>query len=129
FPMVTHCTPVAVQRGTTADVTVEGQMNFSGVASVLFEGVGLSADVVTGPPPKDAKARVGSAKLKITAAADAPLGPREFRLVSPLGLSTVRQLVVVADPVILGRGNNNKIPTPTPLPWPAVASARIRAVE
>src|SRR5262245_33682162 len=37
FPMVTHCTPVAVQRGTTADVTVEGQMNFSGVASVLFE--------------------------------------------------------------------------------------------
>src|SRR5436305_1642718 len=30
FPMVTHCTPVAVQRGTTAEVTVEGQMNFAG---------------------------------------------------------------------------------------------------
>src|SRR6059058_2474283 len=107
FPMLTHCTPVAVQRGTTADVTVEGQMNFSGVASVLFEGAGLTTEVVPGPPPKDAKARVGSAKLKITAAADAPLGPREFRLVSPLGLSTVGQLVVVADPVIVETANNN----------------------
>src|SRR5262245_16327771 len=101
FPMVTHCTPVAVQRGTTVEMTVEGQMSFSGVASVLFEGAGLTAEVVPGPPPKDAKARVGSAKLKITVAVDAPLGPREFRLVSPLGLSTVGQLVVVADPVII----------------------------
>src|SRR5437764_13317110 len=84
FPMVTHCTPVAVQRGTTAEVTVEGQMNFAGVASALFDGPGLSAEVIPAPPPKDAKARVGSAKLKVTAAADAPLGPREFRLVSPL---------------------------------------------
>src|SRR5439155_12283816 len=129
FPMVTHCTPVAVQRGTTADVTVEGQMNFSGVASVLFEGSGLAAEVVPGPPPKDVKARVGSAKLKITATADAPLGPREFRLVSPLGLSTVGQLVVVADPVIVETANNNTIATATPLPVPGVASGRIEAVE
>src|SRR3954467_7826026 len=77
FPMVTHCTPVAVQRGTTAEVTVEGQMNFAGVASVLFDGPGLSAEVVPAPPAKDPKARVGSVKLKVTAAADAPLGPRE----------------------------------------------------
>jgi hypothetical protein len=129
FPMVTHCTPVAVQRGTTADVTVEGQMNFSGVASVLFEGVGLTAEVVPGPPPKDAKARVGSAKLKVTAAADAPLGPREFRLVSPLGLSTVGQLVVVTDPVVVETANNNTTATATLLPVPGVASGRIEAVE
>src|SRR5262245_2537025 len=129
FPMVTHGTPVAVQRGTTAEVTVEGQMNFSGVASVLFEGAGLTAEVVPGPPPKDAKARVGSAKLKVTAAADAPLGPREFRLVSPLGLSTVGQLVVAADPVVVETANNNSTATATLLPVPGVASGRIEAVE
>jgi hypothetical protein len=127
--MVTHCTPVAVQRGTTAEVTVEGQMNFSGVASVLFAGAGLTAEVIPGPPPKDAKARIGSAKLKMTVAADATLGPREFRLVSPLGLSTVGQLVVVADPVIVETTNNNTIATATPLPVPGVASGRIEAVE
>src|SRR5881397_1692828 len=27
FPMITHATPVAVQRGQTAEVVVEGQMN------------------------------------------------------------------------------------------------------
>ena len=47
YPMVTHVTPVAVQRGTTAEVTVEGQMNFFGAYQPLFEGAGLSADITT----------------------------------------------------------------------------------
>jgi Bacterial pre-peptidase C-terminal domain len=129
FPMVTHCTPVAVQRGTTAEVAVEGQMNFAGVSSALFDGPGLTAEVVPAPPAKDPKARVAAVKLKVTADADAPLGPREFRLVSPLGLSTVGQLVVVADPVVVETTFNNTTVTATPLPVPGVASGRIEAAE
>src|SRR6478672_7819408 len=86
FPMVTHCAPVAVQRGQSADVTVEGQMNFAGATGVLTDHPGLTATIVPGPPPKagaapkpDAKpAAVRSAKLRVTAAPDAPLGPHEF---------------------------------------------------
>ena len=37
FPMITHCTPTALQRGTSVEVTVEGQMNFAGAYRVLFE--------------------------------------------------------------------------------------------
>jgi len=50
YPMITHCTPVAVQRGTTAEVLVEGQMNFAGVHKVLMEGRGVSAEVIPSPP-------------------------------------------------------------------------------
>src|SRR5260370_4811035 len=53
YPMITHATPVAVQRGKTTAVTVAGQMNFFGVYKALFEGTGLSAEGVPAktPPP------------------------------------------------------------------------------
>src|SRR5262245_33924629 len=103
FPMVTHCTPIAVQRGTTAEVTVEGQMNFAGATGFLSDGLGLSAEIAPGPEPKPGAA-VRSVKLKVTAAKDAALGAREFRLVTRLGLSTVGQLLVVEDPVVTETG-------------------------
>ena len=51
YPMITHVTPVAVQRGKTTEITVEGQMNFFGVYKALFEGDGVSAELVE-PPAK-----------------------------------------------------------------------------
>ena len=48
YPMITHVTPVAVQRGQTTAVTVFGQMNFAGVYKALFEGSGIRAE---GLPP------------------------------------------------------------------------------
>src|SRR5438105_15457021 len=82
YPMITHVTPVAVQRGQTAEVTVEGQMNFAGVYKALFEGGGLRAEVVGGPPakaPAGPPAQVRSVKLKVTADPDAAVGVRECR--------------------------------------------------
>src|SRR5256885_1170355 len=75
YPMITHTSPVAVQRGKTTEVTVEGQMNFAGVYKALFEGSGISAEVIPGPPPKAGTQPVArSVKLKLTVAADAALG-------------------------------------------------------
>src|SRR5439155_15889731 len=76
FPMVTHVTPVAVQRGTTAEVTVDCRTStLFGAYRVLVEGAGVTAEVV---PAKDAKPAdkppfpaVASIKLKVTVAADA----------------------------------------------------------
>src|SRR5262245_40277389 len=104
--MITHCTPVAVQRGTTAEVTVEGQMNFVGVHKVLIEGKGVSAEVVVPAPAKgQAPATVRSVKIRVKVEPDAPLGVREFRLASSLGISTLGQLLIVADPVVLETGD------------------------
>src|SRR5262245_11880948 len=106
YPMLTHASPVAVQRGKTAEVIVSGQMNLSGTYKALFEGEGLSAEGL--PPPAPAsKTPVRSVKVKVKAAADAALGVRDFRLASTLGASSIGQLLVVDAPVVQETGNNN----------------------
>src|SRR5207253_1210815 len=103
YPMITHVTPVAVQRGKTTDITVEGQMNFFGVYKVLFEGDGVSAvlaDAPAKPPTAGPLPVVRSVKLKVTVAENAALGMRELRVASPLGVSSVGQLVICEHPVV-----------------------------
>jgi hypothetical protein len=130
YPMITHCTPVAVQCGTTAEVIVEGQMNFAGVHKVLIEGKGVSAEVVAPAPAKgQAPATVRSVKMRVKAEPDAPLGVREWRLASALGISTLGQLLVVADPVVLEVGDNNSHEKAQSVNVPCVVSGRIEAAE
>jgi hypothetical protein len=132
YPMITHTFPVAVQRGKTSEVTVEGQMNFLGVYKALFDAGGIQAAIVAGPVPKAVppqKALVRSVKLRLTVAADAPLGVREFRLASPLGISSVGQLLVVDEPVVLESGVNNTRAQANPIPVPSVVCGRIEAAE
>jgi hypothetical protein len=132
YPMITHTTPVAVQRGQTTEVTVEGQMNFFGTYKALFQGTGISAEVAGEPPAKTAPAQrpqVKSVKLKLTVSPDAALGVREFRLASVLGVSSIGQLVVVEDPVVQENGDNNVLSKANAVPVPGVASGRIEAAE
>jgi hypothetical protein len=140
YPMITHTVPVAVQRGRTTEVTVTGQMDFHGVYLALFEGKGITAEIIgeSAPekpaakkrsPKKSAKPVTRSVKLKLTVAPDAPLGVREFRLASALGISTIGQLVIVDDPVIAESGDNNTREKANPITVPCVVSGRIEAVE
>jgi len=126
YPMITHCTPVAVQRGTTTELTVEGQMNFAGVHKMLVEGKGVSGVIV--PEPK-AGATTKLTKLKISVAAEALLGVREFRLASSLGISTLGQLLIVSDPVLLETSENNTIEKAQAIQTPCVVSGRIELAE
>lgn len=132
YPMITHTTPVAVQRGKTAEVTVEGQMSFAGVYKVLFEGTGLTAEVGKAVPEKPSRgksAQPRSVKLQVAVAPDAALGVREFRLASSLGVSSVGQLVVVDDPVVSESGDNNTPERANPIQLPCVVCGRIEAAE
>src|SRR4051794_23035156 len=68
FPMITHTYPVTVQRGKTTELTVEGQQNFFGTYKALFEGTGISAEVMSLAPPKamvGQKPVVKNVKLKL----------------------------------------------------------------
>lgn len=133
FPMITHVHPVALQRGKTAEVTVEGQMNFFGAYKALFEGTGISAEII----PQKAPAAVPPAppllrntKLKITVAPDAALGVRELRIATELGVSSVGQLLVVDDPVVLEKPGANNIPADAqPIQLPCVIAGKIEAIE
>src|SRR5262245_36645999 len=135
FPMVTHVTPVAVQRGTTAEVTVECRTSsLANAYKVMFEGRGVSAEVV---PPKDApkadpKSPVPAApslKLKVTVAADANPGVREFRIATRHGISSLGQLVVVDAPVVLEQPGINTAEKARAVPVPCVACGRVEALE
>jgi hypothetical protein len=128
YPMITHCTPVAVQRGSTTEITVEGQMNFAGVHKMLVEGQGVSADIL--PDAKgQAPTTMRSVKLRVKVAADALPGVREFRLASSLGISTLGQLLIVTDPVVLEATDNNTPEKAQKVTTPCVVSGRIEAAE
>ena len=126
YPMITHCTPVAVQRGTTTEITVEGQMNFAGVHKMLVEGKGVSGVILSDPK---AAATTKLTKLKVTVAPDAALGVREFRLASSLGISTLGQLLIVSDPVVLETNDNNTLEKSQAIQTPCVVSGRIEIAE
>jgi hypothetical protein len=128
FPMITHCTPTAVQLGTTAEVTVEGQMNFAGAYKVIVEGSGVVAEVVPPARPADPKAAVRSVKLKVTASGTMP-GVREFRIATPHGVSSLGQLLVVTDPVVAESPGINVPSKAQPVPVPCVVCGRIEAAE
>ena len=132
YPMITHTSPVAVQRGKTVEIAVDGQMNFLGVYKALIQGNGISAEIVPVPVPNavaPAKPLVKTAKLRLTVAPDAALGVREFRLASSLGLSSIGQLLIVDDPVALEAGVNNTPDKANPIQVPSVICGRIEAAE
>lgn len=125
YPMITHVTPVAVQRGTTTMVVVNGQMNFDGAYQTLIDGKGITAEIVKPTQPGLTRA----VTLKLTVAADAALGVREFRVISNLGVSSVGQLVVSEHPVLEEKSENNTREKATPLPSPSIVSGRIEIAE
>jgi hypothetical protein len=132
FPMITHCTPVAIERGKATEVLVEGQMNFHGSRQVLVAGQGIKATVILVPVGKnDPKQRpvTRSVKLRFEVDPDAALGVREFRIASTLGLSSLGQILVVDEPVILEQGVNNTLAQAAPISIPAVVCGRIEAAE
>jgi hypothetical protein len=132
FPMVTHCTPIAVRRGTTADVTVEGQQSFAGATGWLADHPGLTAAIMQSVPAKGgtmAGPKLAAVTLKVTASKDLPLGPHEFRVVTRHGLSSIGQLLVVDDPIVQESGNNKTPAGANPLAVPGVACGRIETAE
>lgn len=129
YPMITHVTPVAIQRGKTVDLVIEGKMNFYGAHTFLVEGKGISGQIAPTPPTKDTNPTATSVKLKMEASPDAALGVREFRLATTLGISTLGQLLVTDDPVVQETGNNNTPATAQKIALPCVVSGKIEVAE
>jgi hypothetical protein len=131
YPMITHVLPVAVQRGHASEVEVFGQMDFAGTYKAMFEGAGLSAEILTAPPKAKQKAGtpVKTVKLRVTASKDATCGVREFRLASDRGISSIGQIVVVDEPVVEEKGPNNSPAQAQVVQLPAAICGRIEAAE
>jgi hypothetical protein len=127
FPMITHTIPVAVQRGTVSEIVVHGRMDFQGAYQVLFQGSGITAEVLAETPAK--KIAVSQVKLKVTVAPDAALGVRDFRIATRLGVSSIGQLVIVDAPVVAEAAKNDTPAEAQALKLPCVVAGRLEKTE
>lgn len=126
YPMVISIHPVGFQRGVTTEATLTGRQNLQGAYAVLFEAKGLSAEIV---PPADPKKATDTLQLKVTATAEAPLGPVEFRVVTPRGISSVGQIVLGTEPAVLEKEGNNTPEAANAVTLPALISGIIQSGE
>jgi hypothetical protein len=125
YPMITHVTPVVVQRGQTTTVAVSGRMNFAGARQAIFGGEGVEAEVL----PGSAKGTVTRVKMKVKVADDAVPGVREFRLIASAGVSSIGQLVIGRDPVVAEAGDNDTREKAQSITLPCAVSGRLERAE
>lgn len=130
FPMLMSLKPVAVQVGTTSEVTVNSRYSMHSAESVLVTGGGVLAEVVPPEVKKEDKApNVTALKIKVSVAADAMPGVRDLRILTAQGVSTVAQLVVVEDPVIVEQAKNDSLAEAQAITLPATVCGCIEKAE
>ena len=116
-PTVKLAWPPAVNPGTSFDLVVEGR-NLGGASRILFVGQGVEGKVESvtelsrGMKPSgrgsveapiEDPSTENRVLVKVRVSADAPLGRRPFRLLTPLGTSNLGGFDVVELPVTAGR--------------------------
>lgn len=130
FPMLMSLKPVAVQVGTTSEVTVNSRYSMHSAESVLVTEGGVLAEVVPPEVKKDDKApNVTALKIKVSVAPDAMPGVRDLRILTAQGVSTVAQLVVVEDPVIVEQAKNDSLAEAQAIALPATVCGCIEKAE
>jgi len=100
-PHVAHIFPAGGQRGATVEVTVRGR-HLVGATGIRVSGEGVTGKVVSveheEPDPKkrrlDQADNPDTAKVEVTLTADAAPGQRDFRVVSPGGVSNLFRFYV-----------------------------------
>lgn len=122
--------PVAVQVGTTSEITVNSRYSMHSAESVLVTGGGVLGEVVPPEVKKDDKSpNVVALKIKISVATDALPGVRDLRVVTAQGVSTVAQLVVVEDPVVVEQAKNDSVAEAQMISLPATVCGCFEKAE
>jgi hypothetical protein len=131
YAMLMSLHPVAIQQGTTAELELRSRYSMHGAIDVLVSGHGVEGEPVL-PEPTDGDAetpKLETLTIRFTAEPDAPLGVRDFRLITATGASTVGQLVVVRDPVVIEEGGNDRLESAQMVTLPAAICGAIEKAE
>jgi hypothetical protein len=117
YPMLMSVHPAAAVVGQTTEHEVSARYNLQGATQVIVAGQGVTGEVA--PLDEKQQEEVKKAKeagkkpnfpkirVKFTVAPDAVPGVRDFRIVTPQGPSTVGQLVVARDAVVVEAADND----------------------
>src|SRR5262245_30331155 len=97
YPMLMSISPVAVQIGATTECEIEARYSLHGTYKIFVSGDGVVGEVDAPAAPNPGRKRPNLSRLKVhfKVAADATPGVRDVRLATPLGASTLGQIVVV----------------------------------
>ena len=107
---------------------MHSRYSVAGTYQVFVSGTGVTGEPVA--PKAGVKADPTRTIIRFKADANAMPGPRDVRLATPQGVSTVGQLVVVRDPVIAeAPGNNDTMKTAQPITLPASVCGTIEKPE
>ena len=130
YPMVMSLHPVSAQVGQTSEHTIKSRYSMFGAYQVLVTGSGVTGEIVHPEVKKDTPPpSLTSMKVKFTVTADAQPGVRDFRVATPQGVSTVGQLVIVRDPVVVENGANNTSEQAQEVTLPATLCGIIEKAE
>ncbi|HMF14937.1 MAG TPA: hypothetical protein VKE94_21625, partial [Gemmataceae bacterium] len=130
--MLMSISPVAVQIGATTECEVDARYSLHGTYKVFVSGDGVvgAADPPAALKPGEKRPTVNKLKVRFTVSPDAVPGVRDVRLATPLGASTLGQLVVVRDPVVRETvGNHDTMKTAQPITVPAAVCGVIEKRE
>lgn len=144
YPMVMSLHPVAAQTGQTSEHEVTARYNLHGAYKIFVTGTGVTGEVVPDEmkpddkpddPAKKNERRRGrkrdqsKLKIKFTVAPDAQPGVREFRIATPHGVSTVGQLVIAKDPIVVEKDPNDARTAAQEVALPATVCGTIEKGE
>ncbi len=133
YPMLMSLKPVAAQVGQTSEHTISSRYSMYGAYQVLVSGEGVTGEILH-PEVKEAdKAKppnLQTMKVRFTVAAEATPGVRDFRIATPNGVSTLGQLVISRDKVVVETDkNNNTAENAEPILLPAAVCGAVEKAE
>jgi hypothetical protein len=134
WPLLNSTSPCAVQVGTTTECELSATYGNVGAYDVMVYGRGVAGEVLTAAPASALSALTptrteGKIKVRFTVTADAPLGIRDVRLLTPNGPSSVGQIVVVRDPIVREVKANNSMKEAQAVALPATLCGAVEGKE
>jgi hypothetical protein len=129
YPMLMSLKPVAAQIGQTTEHTLKSRYSVLGAFQVLVSGEGVTGEVVLVPAKPGDKPNAQEVKIRFTVAPDVLPGVRDFRVATAQGASTVGQLVIVRQPVILERADNDALEKAQDISLPAAICGAVERNE
>ncbi len=131
YPMLMRLHPCSAQVGQTSEHELESRYNLHGASQVLVTGEGVTGEIATPMALKKGEKRPNLTKIKLRfdISQDAKPGVRDFRVLTPQGISTLGQLVIVRDPVIAEAAKNNTAAEAQTISLPATVCGVIERAE
>lgn len=134
YPMIMSVRPTAAQIGQSTDVEVSARYNLAGASQVIVAGSGVTGEVLPDEKekPEDRTRNdvmASKCKIRFMVASDVIPGVRDFRVITPHGASTVGQLVVARDAIVVEIPDNDTLATAQSIAIPATICGTLEKAE